>query len=108
MDYLHIPIDVTRNSTHPLTPTQDFSIPSIEQVDHFIKAVKEFRAKTAKAVGVHCLGGTGRTGLMLACWVVVDKNLDGAQAVAYVRSKYKPQACETEEQVRFVQHYYER
>jgi len=44
MDYLHIPID-------------DFSIPSIEQVDHFIKAVKEFRAKTAKAVGVHCLGG---------------------------------------------------
>jgi protein-tyrosine phosphatase len=48
-----------------------------------------------------CAGGQGRTGTALACLAVLD-GVPNAEAVAYVRAHYRPQAVETPGQRRFV------
>jgi len=52
-------------------------------------------------VEVACHGGTGRTGTALACLAVLDGVLP-ADAVAFVRARYRPRAVETRAQARFV------
>ena len=45
-----------------------------------------------------CLGGTGRTGTLLAILVGQHPAFTGQAAIAYVRANYKPHAVETPEQ----------
>ena len=52
-------------------------------------------------VEVACGGGTGRTGTALACLAVLD-GVPPADAVAFVRARYRPRAVETPGQRRFV------
>ena len=52
-------------------------------------------------VEVACHGGTGRTGTALACLAVLD-GVPADEAVAFVRSHYRPRAVETGAQRRFV------
>ena len=52
-------------------------------------------------VEVACHGGTGRTGTALACLAVLD-GVPADEAVAFVRSGYRPRAVETAGQRRFV------
>jgi len=47
------------------------------------------------------MGGRGRTGTALACLAVLD-GAPAADAVAYVRQHYSPDAVETPEQASFV------
>ncbi|XP_060709666.1 dual specificity protein phosphatase 23b isoform X1 [Hemiscyllium ocellatum] len=47
----------------------DFCPPSFEQIKRFLAVVEEASAK-GEGVGVHCLHGFGRTGTMLACYLV--------------------------------------
>ena len=47
------------------------------------------------------MGGRGRTGTALACLAVLD-GAPSADAVAYVRQHYSPDAVETLEQASFV------
>ncbi len=51
---------------------------------------------------VGCLGGSGRTGTVLACMAVLA-GVPPAQAVPWVRSAYRPEAVETAEQEAWVQ-----
>jgi len=55
----------------------------------------------AGRVEVGCIGGRGRTGTALACLAVLD-GTPAAEAVAYVRQHYSPDAVETLEQASFV------
>jgi hypothetical protein len=60
------------------------------------------RARRGELVEVGCLGGTGRTGTVLACMAVLA-GVPVAQAVPWVRAAYRPEAVETVEQEAWVQ-----
>ena len=86
-------------------PIEDFHIPTFEQADLFISKVTEF-LKTGKNVVVHCAGGKGRTGTMLACWLVIKENMAPDEAIKFVRTK-RPGSVETKEQEQFIRDYFE-
>jgi len=84
-------------------PVKDFTIPTFAQVDQFIAAADKMIGKK-KAVAVHCEGGIGRTGLMLACYLAIKENKDAKKAIGAVRGK-RPGSVETPEQEKFVTNY---
>lgn len=47
---------------------------------------------------VGCMGGTGRTGTLLAILAAQHPAMSGAEAIVYIRQVYKPGAVETAEQ----------
>jgi atypical dual specificity phosphatase len=80
--YLHIPIP-------------DMTAPSLEQIQHFV-SFSQKTVESKKAVVAHCLGGSGRTGTMLACYLV-SKGRTPNQAIEEVR-RARPFAIETMQQ----------
>jgi hypothetical protein len=59
------------------------------------------RARRGELVEVGCLGGSGRTGTVLACMAVLA-GVPPAEAVAWVRDAYRAEAVETAEQEEWV------
>ncbi|CAN5286494.1 hypothetical protein BH09SUM1_BH09SUM1_15770 [soil metagenome] len=90
--YLHIPIE-------------DFTAPTIEQIEHFIRFAEDVREDSG-AVLVHCHGGIGRTGTMLAAYLV-SRGQTAADAIREVRRK-RPGSIETGEQEEVVAEYERR
>jgi atypical dual specificity phosphatase len=83
-------------------PVKDFTAPSLmeieEIIDFMLKSVLE-----GKPVGVSCGGGDGRTGTVLACYLVaLDHTAEGL--VIQVRRK-RPGAVETREQFEVIRQY---
>jgi protein-tyrosine phosphatase len=60
------------------------------------------RARRGELVEVGRLGGSGRTGTVLACMAVLA-GVPPAEAVPWVRAAYRPEAVETAEQNAWVQ-----
>jgi atypical dual specificity phosphatase len=76
-------------------PVQDMEAPSEEQLDRAISTIK--RAVERKmGVVVHCGAGLGRTGVVLACYLV-STGMSAANAMARVR-RIRPGSIETPEQ----------
>lgn len=65
-------------------PVPDFHPPSPEQLNLALRFIDEQRAE-GRAVAVHCLAGQGRTGSVLAAWLIRD-GLGPREAIAQVRS----------------------
>uniref|UniRef100_W5NKW5 Dual specificity protein phosphatase 23 n=1 Tax=Lepisosteus oculatus TaxID=7918 RepID=W5NKW5_LEPOC len=63
----------------------DFCPPSMDQIKRFLAIVEEANAK-GEGVAVHCLLGHGRTGTMLACYLVKKRKITGVDAIAEIRS----------------------
>ena len=60
------------------------------------------RAQRGELVEVGCLGGSGRTGTVLACMAILAAVALG-EAVEWVREAYRPEAVETAEQEAWVE-----
>ncbi len=86
LTYLHLPIP-------------DFSVPTMEDALRFVAFVEEIKAKGGKVL-VHCYAGCGRTGTMLAIYLV-HTGMSAEDAIAHLRS-LNDCYIETDEQEEFV------
>jgi len=80
-------------------PVRDFTAPTPEQLAQGVAEI-ERAIRDGKIVAVHCGGGLGRTGTLLACYLV-GQGLTTVDAIARVR-RLRPGSIETREQVRAV------
>ncbi|XP_039642987.1 dual specificity protein phosphatase 23b isoform X1 [Perca fluviatilis] len=84
----------------------DFTPPSPSQIDRFLSIVEEANSK-GEGVGVHCMHGHGRTGTMLACYLVKTRKISGVDAINEIRNLRKG-SIETHEQEKAVVQFYQR
>jgi atypical dual specificity phosphatase len=76
-------------------PVRDFEAPTLEQIEDFVVFAEKIRSEGKKLV-VHCEAGIGRTGTVLACYLV-SKGYNAVDAIEEVRTK-RPGSIETIEQ----------
>ncbi len=87
---------LARAGIEPLhLPVPDFAAPTIRQVTSFVLFVDRLTGEN-RAVAVHCGAGQGRTGTMLACYLVHD-GASPDEAIRRVRA-LRPGSVETLEQ----------
>ncbi len=102
------PHDPARLARHGLVeihlPVADFAPPTPEQLAQGIAAVDEAVA-SGRRVAVHCGGGLGRTGTLLACWLI-HQGLGAEEAITRVRAS-RPGSIETARQAAAVRAYAE-
>ena len=92
LEYLHLPIE-------------DFTAPGIGEVVRFVAFAETMINVEDRPVAVHCGAGCGRTGTMLACYLVKE-GLTAPAAVADVRG-HRPGSVETPGQEAIIYQYQE-
>lgn len=97
---LNIPSDETiykkNNIEFLCSPIKDYMPPSFEQM----KVIWSFINNSPKLLAVHCEGGIGRTGTILAAYLIMN-GMSFDNAVTLIRSK-EPSAIESLEQMKFL------
>ncbi|MGV3753754.1 MAG: dual specificity protein phosphatase family protein [Verrucomicrobiota bacterium] len=83
-------------------PIADGLAPDFTQADEFVRFVQTHKAH-GHAVAVHCYAGLGRTGTMLAAYLIAE-GADATRALLKVRAA-ESAAIETRHQVKFLDDY---
>ena len=83
-------------------PVEDFAAPSLDQIEAAIAFI-ERKVAAGEGVAVHCAAGLGRTGTVIACYLV-HQGYTPAEAIAHVRAR-RPGSVETSEQQAIVHTY---
>lgn len=86
-------------------PVPDMEPPSDRQLDHLVDMIQKANA-SGMGVAVHCGAGLGRTGTVLAAYLV-SRGLTPQQAVEQVR-RLRPGSVETTEQEQAIERFAER
>jgi atypical dual specificity phosphatase len=86
-------------------PVPDGGAPTIEQATEFVCFITEQRAK-GRPVAVHCEAGLGRTGTMLAAYLI-SQGETAEKSIRRIRQVEKV-AVETARQIQFLEQYAER
>lgn len=86
-------------------PIADLTSPTQEQIEEFVFFINNLISSKKKIV-VHCDAGIGRTGTMLACYLV-NKGFSAKKAIMEVRRR-RPGSIETMEQEDTIVKYEER
>ena len=86
-------------------PLEDMEPPTQEQLDRCVSAVTKAIAGS-RGVAVHCGAGLGRTGVVLAAYLVT-KGFSAANAISRVR-RLRPHSVETDEQAEAVERFARR
>lgn len=81
-------------------PVRDFTPPTPTQLDQGVAAIAS-AIQLGQAVMVHCLGGKGRSGTLVACYLV-SQGVPAVDAIAEVRA-LRPGAIETSRQEKAVE-----
>ena len=116
--YSHLLSDPALNGrkrlTHCRMPIRDVNVPESPSEMVAILDAIENALKTGHVVYVHCLGGVGRTGTVIGCYLT-RSGISGEEALRQLasmwrtvaQSKRKPLSPETPEQREFVQNWSE-
>lgn len=106
---LNIPSDASVYETAGFSflclPVPDGGAPTVEQADRFVQFVTKELAE-GRPVVVHCEAGIGRTGTMLAAYLI-SLGASAQSAIQRVRA-VESVAVETERQIQFLEQYAER
>ena len=109
--YAHL---LSCDTTYTRFPIRDVNVPkSIEEVKNLIEHINELSARNDGNVYIHCWGGVGRTGTIVACYLAQHmENPTLANALLQLRTRFAemPKSAyrrtpETTPQVQFVQEY---
>lgn len=77
-------------------PTEDLTAPDIEKIDSAVDFI-HMKIKNKEPVMVHCAAGIGRTGTILASYLVKYQNLTAKEAIEMVRQE-RPGSIQSESQ----------
>ncbi len=83
-------------------PVADFTAPTLEQVEQALAIIDGFLVH-GLPVAVHCGAGLGRTGTILACYLV-SQGSSAKDAIPQVRTR-RPSSIETPEQEAVIEAY---
>ena len=91
-----LPESWVKNVKYLHVPTEDFSAPDMEQIDEAVEFIR-IRIVNNEPVMVHCAAGIGRTGTILACYLVKYQKIPAKDAIQKVR-KERPGSIQSESQ----------
>lgn len=77
-------------------PTEDLSAPDIDKIDEAVDFIHK-RITNNEPVMVHCAAGIGRTGTILACYLIKHQKFSAKKAIEKVR-KERPGSIQSEHQ----------
>jgi protein-tyrosine phosphatase/nicotinamidase-related amidase len=83
---------------------QDQGVSLKEEMQSGVKWLHE-KAEKQEKILIHCVGGLGRTGTLLACYLKYAAGFSAEQAIALVRKCRSPRAIENHMQEEFVKSY---